>query len=487
MKQTWIVMILLPYCGFQSSAQDRVATAINSLPSVKSIDQVSISPNGAQVAYIVGGELSVASTANGLSRRIAPSQNTTRDVTWSTDSHYLAWLNDIPGDKPASQLWSAAVDSSELTQRASFDGYAQAPRYSPNGKRISVLYIADMPRVAGPLQPMTPLSGVVGSKIYEQRISAVDLATNKLQQISPGEVYIYEYDWLPDSSGWVGTAAYGSGDNNWWVARLYAFDALNGNMREIYKPKWQIAEPRVSPDGKSVSFIEGLMSDEGLTGGDVFVLSLHGGKVRNLTPNLTASPASLAWTAPDRIVFGENIDGQTGLATVSTGNGKIQTLWSGDEHIGSRGPEASLSHDGSVTAVVRESPMQPPEVWAGAIGQWKQITQLNADVKPVWGEARNFHWTNGSLHLEGWLMLPKDFDKGKTYPLVVNVHGGPSSACSARFDSRTMGVESAMGYFAFCPNPRGSYGQGEAVTQGNVKDFGGGDFRDIMAGVDAIL
>jgi dipeptidyl aminopeptidase/acylaminoacyl peptidase len=66
------------------------------------------------------------------------------------------------------------------------------------------------------------------------------------------------------------------------------------------------------------------------------------------------------------------------------------------------------------------------------------------------------------------------------------VHGGPSSACGAHWDSRTMGSASAMGYFVLCPNPRGSYGQGEAFTQDNVKDFGGGDYRDIMAAIDAI-
>ena len=83
-------------------------------------------------------------------------------------------------------------------------------------------------------------------------------------------------------------------------------------------------------------------------------------------------------------------------------------------------------------------------------------------------------------------MLPKDFDAGKKYPLIVTVHGGPSAACMSRWDDRGMGSISAMGYFSLCPNPRGSYGQGEAFTQANVKDFGGGDYRDIMAGVDAL-
>lgn len=90
------------------------------------------------------------------------------------------------------------------------------------------------------------------------------------------------------------------------------------------------------------------------------------------------------------------------------------------------------------------------------------------------------------MRVQGWLMLPKDFEPGKTYPLIVNVHGGPSAACMSTRAERTLGPESAMGYFALCPNPRGSYGQGESFTRANVKDFGGGDYRDIMAGVDAL-
>jgi dipeptidyl aminopeptidase/acylaminoacyl peptidase len=480
------------FCADHGHAQtpppSHAAAVYDSLPHSKRIDEVAISPDGTKVAYIVGGALTISPASGGVGQAIAvEGKLSLRAVSWSADSKQVVFIADLPGDVPSAQVWTTAIDGGAPVKHAELKGFVDAPSFSPDGSKLAALFIEGMPRIAGPLQPMMPLAGVVDDNIYEQRLCTIDLGSNALTQLTPSDMYVYEYDWTPDGHGWFATAAHGSGDANWYVARLYHIPVDSGTMHEVYVPRLQIAEPRVSPDGKSVAFIEGLMSDEGSTGGDVFVLSLNGGKVRNLTQNLKASPASLAWTAPDRIVFGENIDGRTGLAIVSTSGGKIQTLWSGDEHIGSRGPEASLSHDGSVTAVVRESPMQPPEVWAGAIGQWKQITQLNADVKPVWGEARNFHWTNGSLHLEGWLMLPKDFDKGKTYPLVVNVHGGPSSACSARFDSRTMGGESAMGYFAFCPNPRGSYGQGEAFTQGNVKDFGGGDFRDIMAGVDAIL
>jgi dipeptidyl aminopeptidase/acylaminoacyl peptidase len=83
-------------------------------------------------------------------------------------------------------------------------------------------------------------------------------------------------------------------------------------------------------------------------------------------------------------------------------------------------------------------------------------------------------------------LFPKDFSPGMKYPLVVSVHGGPSSACVSQWDEGNEGPLSALGYFVLCPNPRGSYGWGESFTQANVKDFGGGDYRDIMAGVDAV-
>nr|MBA3914250.1 S9 family peptidase [Terriglobales bacterium] len=150
---------------------------------------------------------------------------------------------------------------------------------------------------------------------------------------------------------------------------------------------------------------------------------------------------------------------------------------------------ASFSRDGAVSAVVRQAASVPPEVWAGPAGQWKQITHLNQDVKSAWGESRNVSWTNGDTRVQGWLMLPKDYDPAKKYPLLLTVHGGPSAACTSKWQAGGMGsmaAASVLGWFVLCPNPRGSYGQGEAFTQGNVKDFGGGDYRDIMAGVEAM-
>ncbi|MGC2446172.1 MAG: S9 family peptidase [Candidatus Sulfotelmatobacter sp.] len=474
--------------GSQAETSSHAAAVLDSMPHAKSIQQAAISPDGSQIAYIVGGELSLIPATGGPARTIAiEGKPSVRDVSWSPDSKQLVFLADLPGDVPAAQLWTAALDGDAPVKRADLKGYASAPTFSPDASQVAFLFTEGLPRIAGPLQPMLPLAGVIDEQVYEQRLVTVDLASNTLTPITRPDMYVYEYDWMPDSQGWAAIAAHGSGDANWYVAHLYHVDARSHEMHEIYVPKFQIAEPHLSPDGKQIAFIEGLMSDEGSVGGDIFTLSLAGGGVRNLTPRIASSPSSLTWISADRILFGENIDGNSGFGTVSASGGEVQQIWSGEEHVSAqRSLRGALSHDGSVSAVVRQSFNMPSELWVGPIGRWKQLTNVNEGVKPAWGEAVNFHWTNGNLKLQGWLMLPLNYSPTKKYPLVVNVHGGPSAACGARWDVQTMGAESAMGYFAFCPNPRGSYGQGEAFTRANVKDFGGGDFRDIMTGIDAI-
>lgn len=469
----------------------RAADILDSMPHAKRVGQVSLSPDGTSVAYFAGRKLTIAPVAGGSPKVIAIEGDLPlRDVAWSADNKHIAFIADVAGDAPAAQIWTAAPDGSAAVKHAELKGYVESPRFSPDGSKLAILFIEGIPRIAGPLQPMTPLAGVIDEKVYEQGIATIDLSNNRLTQVTPPDMYVYEYDWTPDGRSWAAIAAHGAGDANWYIARIYRIDAASGEMHEIYKPKLQIADARVSRDGKTIAFIEGLMSDEGSTGGEIFLVPITGGAAHNVTPDIQSSPSALAWTANDRITFAENVDGSSGFGSVDLQTGKVQTLWTGEEAAGPTGTawisNPALSSGKIVTAIVRQSARTPSEVWAGEIGKWNQITHLNDGVEPVWGEMKKVHWMNGSMRIEGWLLLPKDFDENKKYPLIVNVHGGPSAACMSRWDERGMGSESAMGYFALCPNPRGSYGQGEKFTQANVKDFGGGDFRDIMAGVDAI-
>jgi dipeptidyl aminopeptidase/acylaminoacyl peptidase len=497
-------------CAAAAGAQSLDA-ALKYIDDTKWFEHAAISPDGARLAYIEDGSIRIDG------RRVEAKGNEAcdgRDVAWSPDSRWIAFLADC-GSGGQLQLYTAAAEGGAAKQLTHLKGLLAAPRWSPDGKRIAMLFTENLPRAAGPLDPVLPPEGVIGSKIYEQRIAVVDAAGGSVRQVSPPDLYVYEYDWSPGGQTFAATAAHGAGDDNWWIAQLYTISAETGETKSIYRPpiQRQMAEPRWSADGRSVLFIGGLMSDEGSTGGDIFEVPASGaddrsvssaarqakrndglphrpgGAARDLTPGIDSSVSGIAW--PKRspyLYFTEDYDGGSAISRLDPATGRRERLWSGGETIlpafDESGP--SFSDDGSVSAVVRSSWQQPPEVWSGAVGKWERRTNANRRIEPLWGKAKSLHWSSGDFRVQGWLIYPRDFDPGRKYPLVVAVHGGPAASVKPSWPRPGFNptLLSDQGYFVLWPNPRGSFGQGEKFTLANVKDFGGGDFRDILAGVD---
>ena len=152
---------------------------------------------------------------------------------------------------PASWNSTSNLPAARRAKLTSLTGFLDTPRWSPDGKKIALLFTENAPRAAGPLEPSTRESGVVEEHIYEQRLTLVDPATGKAKPISPADTYVYEFDWAPDSDPLAYTAAKGNGDNNWWIAQLYTISAASGEVHPVYKPPMQIANPRCLPDGKA--------------------------------------------------------------------------------------------------------------------------------------------------------------------------------------------------------------------------------------------
>ncbi len=296
------------------------------------------------------------------------------------------------------------------------------------------------------------------------------------------------------------------GDNNWWVAKLYvqpaAADAkavtvvdtatLSGPLKDL-----QVAVPRFSPDGSRIAFIGGLMSDQGSTGGDIWTVPAAGGAApTDITPGITTTPAWLAWTAPDHLVVGEHAAGASRVSSYSvpeTGAATATTLFELPMSIGDGrlSLSISLSADAHKAAFTASSFDKAYEVHVADLDGHatpKAVTSFNAALKPSWGKAESISWKNEGQDVQGWLLYPANYNPKKHYGMIVSIHGGPAAAVTPRWPGVGYGGAplSALGYFVFMPNPRGSYGQGEAFVQANRKDFGYGDMRDVLAGVDAI-
>ena len=466
-----------------AAAQNRFDQTYDSLVATQGIHEVAVSPDGKRVAWAQHGTgIFTSDVAVAKPTRLASGEA----IDWSPDGRRIAFLAD-PESAGQQALFTIDAGGGQPKKLTDVKGYMAEPRWSPDGTKIAFLFTENAVRVAGPMAPVTPESGVVGQKIYYQRIAVVDTKGGTVRQVSPPDLYVYEYDWSPDGSTFAATAAPGPGDNNWYIAKLYTFEAGTGKANTVYKPDFQIADPRWSPDGKSIAFVGGLMSDEGSTGGDVFVIAASGGEPRNVTPGMSASASGVKWLSDGRIFVPEGLEGESAFAVVDPATGKLEQLWRGQENTSRNGwrTGASLSRDGKTWAVIRHSFAVPPEVWAGAPGSWRQISSVNSKMHPEWGEAKSIRWMVEGRSVQGWLLYPYGYSPDKKWPLVVWVHGGPAVMEKSSWPAAsTAGLLAASGYFVLFPNPRGSFGGGEEFTRANVRDFGYGDFRDILDGVD---
>src|SRR5438552_17465956 len=468
---------------------------------------IALAPDGKNVAWVQSTAATTAKqtyirgTAGDASATTidvgANGERKDADPAWSPDSKTLTFFSTAGEKNDQRQLWTVNADGSAPKKLTHLGGYAARPSWSQDGKKIAFLYIEGAGG-GGPLLAAPSTTGVIDKAIHNQRIAVVDVATGQLRQVSPASLHIYDFDWSPDDKAFVATAAPGPGDNNWWIAQIYTIDIAKGNATSIYKPPLQVAVPRWSPDGKSIAFIEGLMSDEGFHGGDLFSVSASRRDAVNRTPGRKSSVSSLFWQTPDRILFTEWVGGGTAISELTLANNSVRTIWKGAEgfHAFGNFPDFALSNDGKAAALVRSSYETPPEVWAGPIGEWRQLTANNSAQTPTWGKAENLEWTNDGFSIQGWLLTPsrsRGMKAGEKYPMVVLIHGGPSNLTTPEWPAgfgmsrAIVAALSSRGYYVLLPNPRGSYGQGEDFTRANVKDFGGGDLRDILAGVDAAI
>jgi dipeptidyl aminopeptidase/acylaminoacyl peptidase len=407
------------------------------------------------------------------------------DIAWSPEGTRLTFTGSADG---VATLYKATPDS---THKGSFNvaklvelkGLIALPRWSPDGHTISVLVTAGAHKESGATRAGAREIGEIGESEDSQRIATVAANGSELKFVSPDGTFVYEYDWMPDGRGFVGTAAQGNGDNNWWIAKLQSF-ALDGTVSVIAAPALQMDFPRVSADGHKVAFIGGLMSDFGSVGGDVYIVEGTDAP-RDITPNFKGSFTSINWRG-NQLVATLIVGGQVGTALVDpTGKGVTRVHLQAATYKAAGGA-ISLDRTGKRVALASESFELAPHIEFGPINETRPITHDNDALKPA-TLARDINWKSDGFSVQGWLLSPLEVQAGKTYPMIVTVHGGPAAAVTPHFlwDEMTAGWL-RNGYFVFMPNPRGSYGQGEAFTRANIRDFGGGDLRDDLAGIDAV-
>jgi len=213
----------------------------------------------------------------------------------------------------------------------------------------------------------------------------------------------------------------------------------------------------------------------------------RGAGPRVLTARLDRSVLEPCWAADGKRLYALVHDGvRQHLHSVSLASGRVRQLTDGDRFI------SSLRVRGRRAVLISESPTSPPEIHAAALHTALQderpLTAANPQLRTrSLGRTRILRWRSADgLEIEGLLLLPPNYRRGRRVPLIAAPHGGPAGARGCGFYATDQAM-AARGYAVLLPNFRGSSGYGQAFLSANDDDFGGGDFQDVMAGVDTVI
>ncbi|HSR54196.1 MAG TPA: S9 family peptidase [Acidobacteriota bacterium] len=267
-----------------------------------------------------------------------------------------------------------------------------------------------------------------------------------------------------------------------------------GQGRNLTPGPGQASSPRFSPDGRHIAF--SASPDAGFAvKNDLMVLDLDSGETRNAVPGADDSIGTGYWTPDSRSLLYVQPKGlYTHLLRVSAAGGSPETVL-GDSGIGGFGSAMDIAPDGKTLVYLKNDPRRTADLWQRPLGPSDtsdevQLTEVNPHLSDyAIAESRPLRWkAEDGLDIEGVLVLPLDYQEGRRYPLILQIHGGPTGRHSDVFNNRGSQIWAARGFAVLQPNPRGSTGYGFEFTQLNQNDWGGMDFHsDDMKGVDKVI
>jgi dipeptidyl aminopeptidase/acylaminoacyl peptidase len=284
---------------------------------------------------------------------------------------------------------------------------------------------------------------------------------------------------------------------------------LQGQVRQITQTAGCEYEPTWSPDGKRIAYVatkrDVTTIDSVAEDTHLWVASASGDTRTELTADLDRRARTPRWSADSRTVFflaGDH--GRTLVYRIAVDGGKAHPLF--DNQIAPRERDDNFaspnrlfqitgfnlaSGNNPLIVVALTTSLRPAEVWAGdyASEVWRPLTAHNNSL--VQGSALNepdeiaFKSIDGTT-IQGWLMKPLGWREDRKYPMILSIHGGPHGMYGYAFNP-TLQVYAARGYAVLYLNPRGSSGYGQKFSDGTINEWGGGDYQDLMAGVDEAL
>ncbi len=477
---------------------------------VESIGTVVPSPDGKWVAYtrthpVMDVEKSEMITqiylakADGSRRfQLTAAEESSTSPAFSPDGRYVYFQSRRSGTL---NVWRIAIDGGEAQQVTHWEGTIGGFRVSPDGGWLAIRgrqKDTDLETAREEKRDFV----IVGEKSQNQQLWLTQATTEGNAapvRVGDFEMHVAEFEWSPDSRKIVFEHWPRAEPDYWLQADISEIEVRSGHIRPLATDELSERSPRYSPSGKHLAYVRSSHPKNWAREGRLMLLDLAGGESRSLPvteDEFGRGSRLLGFSADSKQLFFTETQGTRNLLmkmTVDGAQAKLGHPRSGT--IAGYGRGCRLNRAGTHIGFARESSSEAVEASVLNLtnGNEQQVSDAHRGrACPPLGRTEVVQWESmDGLEVEGLLTYPVDFAQGTRVPLILVIHGGPMGVFTQTFVGQRslypIAAFSSQGYAVLRPNPRGSSGYGKQFRMANFDDWGGGDYQDIMAGVDKVI
>ena len=490
-----LVLLTIFGCGYALPAQETTGAdgktpltpeaAIN----IRFLTELQLSPDGTRLAFVVSEAPKGERRAQHIwmydkkidaARQFTYSNKSETSPRWSPDGRQLAFLSDRGGDDQ--QLYLMNSNGGEAVARTKGKSSIKSFEWSKDGKYIA--YIAPNAKTEEDEKKEKDKNDarVADQDVKQPRVWLLPVESGDPKAITPANWEIKELAWMPSGQNLVVAATdHPASDQN--TDRIFGVHVPDGEMIQLAAPRGPFGQIRVSPNGKNIAYIGA--REDGPSPHDLMMLPVESDAARNVSGlSLDRQIVDFKWLR-DGNLLAIAADGFHTKFCAFGANGAIKQITATI----SINPSAFAVSDGGEAFFVSQTATQPQELFA-----WdqktspRQVTHINDAWNRYFRSAPEFYKYKSfdGQEIEAALLKPAGYDGKTRLPLIALIHGGPTFAW---WDTVEVWGQLlvAHGYAIFYPNIRGSIGYGQKFIEMNRGDWGGGDFKDVMAGVDDLI
>lgn len=514
-----VVALVAALATSEASSQERRPFRPEDHYRLRSVADVQLSPDGSTVAYVERfidadrrprSHIWLIPAAGGTPRRLSADDADDSSPRWSPDGRSIAFLTGRRGSQAPGFLPTAfgnAIAVARLDQGSvevvatyqvsnhplAYQGTAEQIAWSPDGRALAYLSADEGPEgPPGDPRVVTRYGYKSWAGLSDNRrwhIHVVMLADKQVRRLTSGPYQDHSIAWSPAGDEIAYISNHEADPDRVHNYDIFAVRVADSRIRAITNTRGCEYAPTWSPDGTSIAYLAGVrpLTTQESSAEDVHVWTVPagGGAGRELSGSLDRRATRVAWSPDGAIYFTVQDRGSTVLYRTDP-DGRNRSLV-----VGEPGNVSDFSPGrGGLVALALHTVRSPAEGFVVAPGQpLRQLTGLNTAllrerdvIEPQAFEFASFDGT----HVQGFLTPPLGREAGRRYPLIVAIHGGPHGQQGPAFAHKSQ-VYAGAGYAVLMVNYRGSSGYGQAFADGTIDDQNGGEFKDVMAGLDHIL